>query len=777
MDNEQNPLINFTPRAQDNGETIGGGGGEDTTKWLLSGAELVERSTQLVADIDRVSAEWDSVSVEGLPHVLKATSIEKAQAKTHQVQIVSMFTVGENTGQVGFIGEHSLMLKIDSKAKLETIRANFSDYDKNVHSISALTNIELFKPQVTESDNQSDYKLIPLTYGDPATDQLAIQVIQRRLSDQHISNELIAYTDSLRIIKIPTITPDSLKFIRTLPIRAVEPIEKVALPFRFLNNLSTDDFPIQDFDPKVKYPLIGLLDSGVSTNPLTQGWVTRGDGVSYSDDELDTSHGTYIATLLIHGETFANIDDASIKGCRIVDVPIIPKLGANETELIQNIRRAIQANPNVRIWNLSVSLTSEISSSEFSVFASALDQIQHANNVLICKSAGNDPTFMDHKSAGKLSTGAESIRAITVGSMNRNADQFGYALENHPALYSRHGPAPASVVKPDVTHFGGDLFATKTDATTLADFEQVSDTASTDGKHLTHMVGTSFSAPKVAKNLAEIDLLTTEKYTLLTLKALEIHSASYLETPALDPETRLAFLGYGKPANASKTIFSSSYSSTLILQGKLQKGQHIDIMDFPYPKALIKDGHYTGRIKITLVYDPILMQNQGAEYCQSNLEVKFGTYDEKRDTVDYLSHFNPVKRVGSFNTLLESQYGKKQIAKNPEYAGERTLIQYGQKYHPVKKYAFDLSEITPGKFNNVSGDRHWFLFLEGHYRDYAEKDALRHQEVLSIPYSLIITIEDPDEQAQVYDSTVQELDANNFIHSNVSVDNSIHLSN
>lgn len=172
MDNEQNPLINFTPRAQDNGETIGGGGGEDTTKWLLSGAELVERSTQLVADIDRVSAEWDSVSVEGLPHVLKATSIEKAQAKTHQVQIVSMFTVGENTGQVGFIGEHSLMLKIDSKAKLETIRANFSDYDKNVHSISALTNIELFKPQVTESDNQSDYKLIPLTYGDPARTSL-----------------------------------------------------------------------------------------------------------------------------------------------------------------------------------------------------------------------------------------------------------------------------------------------------------------------------------------------------------------------------------------------------------------------------------------------------------------------------------------------------------------------------------------------------------------------------------------------------------------------------
>ena len=117
------------------------------------------------------------------------------------------------------------------------------------------------------------------------------------------------------------------------------------------------------------------------------------------------------------------------------------------------------------------------------------------------------------------------------------------------------------------------------------------------------------------------------------------------------------------------------------------------------------------------------------------------------------------------------------MAKDLKYAGERTLIKYGQKYHPVKKYAFDLSEIKPSEFNNVSDDKHWFLFLEGHYRGYAEKDALRHQNILSIPYSLIITIEDPDKQVSVYDSTVQELDANSFVHSNVSVDNSIHLLN
>lgn len=411
------------------------------------------------------------------------------------------------------------------------------------------------------------------------------------------------------------------------------------------------------------------------------------------------------------------------------------------------------------------------------MFAAALDQIQKEKGVIICKSAGNDPEFINNGSTGILSVGAESIRAVTVGSLNRNSDRYGYTLKYRPALYSRHGPAPASIVKPDVVHFGGDLFATKPKPTMLKDFDQVSDTGSIDGTQLSHMVGTSFSAPKVAKNIAELDLLTDHHYAPSTLKGLEVHFANYLEVPPLDVKTRLAYLGYGKPANASDTIFSSDFASTLILQGNLQKGQHLDIMDFPYPKVLIRDGHYIGRIKVTLVYDPILIQNQGTEYCQSNLDIKFGTYDKKQDTTDFLSRFNPVKRVGSFNTLLDNNYGKQIMKKNLSYAVERTLIKYGQKYHPVKKYAFDLSELRPSLTNNVTKDKHWFLFLEGHYRGYAEKEALRHQKALNIPYSLIITIEDSDHQIPVYGSMIQELEANNFVYSNVVVDNDIHLSN
>ena len=274
-----------------------------------------------------------------------------------------------------------------------------------------------------------------------------------------------------------------------------------------------------------------------------------------------------------------------------------------------------------------------------------------------------------------------------------------------------------------------------------------------------------------------MDLLTHNQYSPLALKALAIHSAKYYETPNLDTQQRLNTLGYGKPDNAGIALFGSSYSSTMILEGNLQKGNRIDIMEFPYPDALIKNGRYTGKIKVTLLYDPILIANQGAEYCQSNLEIRFGTYDKKMNATDYMRRFNPLKRDDSFNTLLKSKYGKRKIEINARYANERTLIAYGQKYHPVKKYAFDLAELRDSYLSSLDAERHWFLFLEGHYRLFAEKEALQKQKNLSTPFTLIITIEDPDQSAPVYNSTIQSLDNNNFVHNTVEINNRIHLSN
>lgn len=778
MSDSDFPVINFSPRPQDNGKTSGGGDKNQKLSWLLTDDELQNRSEYLVSELKELESSWKSKNIEGLPHILKVDFIEKALANTHQRGIVPMFIVGDNTGQVGFIGQTSLIIKVDSQEKLKTIQANLSDTDKNAMQISALTSINFFSPEIEPVDKELAYKLIPLNYGDDALNKRAVQFINESLNSKNIQHELVSYNENLPVFKLNDVTTDSLKFIRTLPIRSSEPMEEVDNPFRFLKDLNNNyNDKLAIFDESTSYPVVGLLDSGVSLNSLTKHWVTRGKGCQYSDNQLNTEHGTYIATLLIHGDSISDTNDSSIRGCKIVDVPVVPANGVDGVTLANNIKKAIEINPEVRIWNLSVSLKGEINTDEFSKFAMALDDIQEQHDIIICKSAGNDSAFYTKSEVGNLSIGAESVRSVTVGSLNRSSDSFAYSKEKFPASYSRKGPAPASLVKPDLTHFGGDLFALKPNPSTGSDFQEISDTASTDGLNFIHKVGTSFSTPKVAKNLAELDLLTKQKYSPLTLKSLAIHSGKYYETPALSAEQRLNTLGYGKPDNASTTLFGSSYASTLILEGKLQKGSHIDIMEFPYPDALIKNGYFTGKIKVTLLYDPILMNNQGTEYCQSNLEIKFGTYDKKINTTDFMSRFNPLKRDDPFNTLLKNHFGKTKIKKNPDYSTERTLINYGQKYHPVKKYAFDLSELKNSFLDELTSDRHWFLFLEGHYRMYAEQDAFQKQINLNIPYSLVITIEDPDQKEPVYTSMMQSLDINNFTHSTVEIDNDVRISN
>jgi len=85
-------------------------------------------------------------------------------------------------------------------------------------------------------------------------------------------------------------------------------------------------------------------------------------------------------------------------------------------------------------------------------------------------------------------------------------------------------------------------------------------------------------------------------------------------------------------------------------------------MDFPMPECLIENGYYTGQIIVTLVYNPILSPSQGPEYCQSNIDIKMGTYDKKvdRDTTRR-TILNPVGRSDPKNILLERFYSSRKI--------------------------------------------------------------------------------------------------------------------
>lgn len=234
---------------------------------------------------------------------------------------------------------------------------------------------------------------------------------------------------------------------------------------------------------------------------------------------------------------------------------------------------------------------------------------------------------------------------------------------------------------------------------------------------MSQSVGTSFSTPRITALAASIQQELNEEFDPLLLKALIIHSASYSSEITISLTERTKQVGFGVPKNVSDIIYNSPHEATLILRDSLAKGEKIDIMDFPMLQCLIKDGFYTGQIIATLVYDPIRDPSQGIEYCQSNIDIKFGSYDDKfeRDTSKrYI--LNPVGRKGAQNLLLGNIFSKNKMKnKTEDFAlKERLLIQYGDKYYPVKKYAVDLAELTDKKkIDFLPDDKKWFLYLRG----------------------------------------------------------------
>lgn len=301
------------------------------------------------------------------------------------------------------------------------------------------------------------------------------------------------------------------------------------------------------------------------------------------------------------------------------------------------------------------------------------------------------------------------------------------------------------------------------------------------GGNTVYSSGTSFSTPRIAALAAELSIDIKEEFDPLLIKALLIHSCNYPAEISMPVNERTKYTGFGKPSSVSRILYNSPNEVTLILRDTLAKGQYIDIKDFPMPDCLIKNGYYSGQIIATLVYDSVLEPSQGFEYCQSNMNLKFGSYDEKteRDTTRR-TILNPVGKDGAKNVLLDSFYSKrKQATKNQsEFAKmERLLIQYGDKYYPVKKYAVDLSEVTDGnKEKYLTEDKNWFLYLDGTYRNYSELKSQMQNFELSQEFCLIITLRDPNGELEVYNGVTQKLNEYSFWHSNIKVDNNIVIS-
>ena len=365
-------------------------------------------------------------------------------------------------------------------------------------------------------------------------------------------------------------------------------------------------------------------------------------------------------------------------GFKILDAAVFPdknKEGLEEDELIENIKEAIRENhERVKIWNLSISITREVKDNKFSDFAIALDALQDEYNVLICKSAGNCVNFLSSKPKGRIHEGADSVRSLVVGSVAHDKKKFDFSEPGDPSPFSRIGPGPEYIIKPEISHYGGNAGVGSDGLLTTTGVKSFSKEGS-----LSSSVGTSFSTPRITSLAAGLYQELNEEFDPLLLKALIVHSASYSKDLKVPVTERTKQLGFGVPKTVRDILYNQSHEATLILRDNLAKGEYFDIMDFPMPTCLIKNGFFTGQVIATLVYDPILDPTQGIEYCQSNIDVKFGSYDDKSERdVSKRNILNPIGRQGAKNLFNGSLYSKTRMKESStDFAlKERLLIQY-----------------------------------------------------------------------------------------------------
>lgn len=782
MEKDRLPIKFFAPREVDE-QKVEGAGSSEPPKWVLSGEQLAERSAELVSALNQFS-EAIRIRTErnsAVPFVFVAKMCDDATSKSRRKDITSLFHTAEKGNIIGLADSDELIVKVDSRSQMAEIANRLNDYQRNSYAISCLENFEEFRPSVQTKEDEAKYKVKLIDFQDYETNIAMQRLFERTLASKKIEFSKTNYARQFPVYKItgnPQSVLDELKGDDAYEMLfSIEPMPRYIVSLDSVQNNES----IRALVPVdgQRYETLGILDNGIASIPQFSGWLPLQRWTVYPESVISPTHGTFVAGVALYGDFCEEKEWVGHRGIKLFDAAIYPdtaKEGLDEDELIANIREAIESNHDkVKIWNLSLSVVRPVCDTKFSDFAIALDDLQEKYNILICKSAGNCTNFASGLPKGRIHEGADSVRSLVVGSVAHAKGPDDFSEIDNPSPFSRIGPGPEFIIKPEVSHYGGNAGINgegKIVKTGVKAF-------SSDGT-MTSGVGTSFSTPRIAALATGLYQELDEDFDPLLLKGLIIHSASYSKNLQIPMIERTKQLGFGVPRTVSEILYNDPYEATLILRDTISKGEYIDIMDFPMPKSLIRNGYYTGQIVATLVYDPILDPSQGVEYCQSNMDVKFGSYDNKKDRdVSKRNILNPVGRDGAKNLFREELNSKRLMRESQgDFAlRERLLIQYADKYYPVKKYAVDLSELSESNRQHyATADKQWYLYLRGLFREHTERRAELERFTPSQDICLIITIRDPERKADVYDKVTQGLDAYNFWHSNVKISSEITIS-
>lgn len=760
------PIKIFHPRGPEDVHATEGGGDKTPPKWALSGEQLAAKAESLRAQVSSLGAQPKVDGLE-LPLVARVTVQEDALAKTHRPSIGALFSeTGRGTESlIGLEGDLDLLVAFESPGAVELSASRFAEPEMYQVGISAVERVQRFLPVIEVPEENQALKVKLQRYQNPALNARVATAFEQSLSNAEVDFDKHTYAFDLDIYKVD---PSAIELVSEFgALHSITPMPTVSAR---LDAAETEVLAEsrKEPEPGEPYVTVGVLDSGIEPNDYLSPWIV-GRFSPYPDEELDTKHGTATASVLLYGDELSQTEWVGAGAFNILDAAVFHRdpAGMDEDELVSNIQRAIERHPEIKIWMFAGGWDIECSDRDFSDFAKALDDLQKRFDVLVITSAGNCGRYLNGYQTGRVTHSGDTLMGVTVGSVTHDQPHDDHAPVGHRSPFSRVGPGPNLIVKPDMVHIGGNAGASIEARAVDAGVPILTPAGTIDTA-----IGTSFSTPRVAALAAGLTQSMDDDFSPLMVRALMIHSSHYDRSLTLAPHERLAELGYGRPRSVEEVLYNSPHESTLVLADRIEKGGYFDMFDFPFPDDLTDDyGYFRGEIIATLVSSPTLAPRQGAEYCQSDVQIKLGTYDHiKERDVSKSNIINPLGRAEAGNVLRKALYTTSPSRQSQYFTPERQLRDEHKKYHPVKKYGVNLAEMTPANRESyLKSPRRWFLHLRGLHASAAEVAADATGEILYQDFCLIVTVRDPLGQHNVYDGVANQLSAMNFPHTDVRV--------
>jgi hypothetical protein len=287
-------------------------------------------------------------------------------------------------------------------------------------------------------------------------------------------------------------------------------------------------------------------------------------------------------------------------------------------------------------------------------------------------------------------------------------------------------------VKPDLAHYGGCPPIASARNCGLFSVDRLG--------ALVSCVGTSYAAPLVAKSIATLESRIKGYMTREALVALTVHHARVPEPVKHKKISEIArqFVGFGIPAATDEVLVTDDHQITLVFSDSLLVNQELHF-EFPWPRCLVnpKTGGCRGNIRMTLVYQPPLNAAFGAEFVRVNLDAHLRQEDDAGNFRGQLKQISiPTGRPGS----------KK----------ESGLIKHGLKWWPVKVYEKDIP-------TGIGLSSNWQLAIDSVTRAGEEYPAD------GVPFTVVLSISDPDGQGNVFNDLRQILQARGVTMSDIRV--------